>query len=538
MTLRSRAVFVVVVATFALSSGAQQAKPTPASAPTAVAGSSTVLILPFENASAVPGIEWIGEAFPEVMGARLADAGMYVISREDRLRAYDRLSIPVGLRPSRATLYRIAQEMDADFAVLGRYSFDGQTFAASSQVLDIRQVHLGSEYSERGPLPSLMEISNSLAWDVLRGLRPDAPERKLFLASAPAVRLDALENYIRGITASGRAEQIRRLREAVRLAPDYQRAIYQLGKAYFDSKDYAEAIAWLTKLNRESADFREGTFFAALAAYYAGDYTHAAEWFGQLAARIPLTEVYNDRAVAEARLGKASALEDFERAAESDPTDEDYRYNYGLALYRAGDAAGASRQLREAARMQPADGEAKALLELISNSTPYAAAGSKAGSERIKRNYDEAGFRQAEIELERVTEARLQSADAATHAHYHLERGRELMNEGLPEEAERHLREACRLEPQDGAAHSALATVLEREGDFTAARTEANAANAAGASAEAFVVLSRLDMRSGDLNSARENVNRALALEPGNAAAGMLQREIEARRSGRKPEQE
>ena len=50
-------------------------------------GTRTLIILPFENASKVPGIEWIGEAFSEVVGQRLNSAHVYVISRDDRVAA-------------------------------------------------------------------------------------------------------------------------------------------------------------------------------------------------------------------------------------------------------------------------------------------------------------------------------------------------------------------------------------------------------------------------------------------------------------------
>ena len=494
--------------------------------------SATLLVLPFENTSTVPGIEWIGEAIPEVIGSRLAVGGLYVISREDRLHAYDRLGIPVTLRPSHATLYRIAEEMDADFAVLGRYSFDGQTFTASAQILDLKQLRLSKEFSERGPLPTLMDLSNALTWDVLHDLRPDAPSRATFLAASPNVRLDALENYIRGITASAGQEQIRRLREALRISPDYQRALYQLGRTYFEMRDYPNAIATLTKLKPESSEAREGLFYAALSAYYQGDNAHAEEWFSQLASRMPLTEVYNDLAVAQLRLGKNAALQNFERATRRDPNDADYHYNYALALYRFGDSAGAVRQLRESLNLKPGDAEAKAVLQAASNGAPYSSAqGPKPPAERVKRNYDETTFRQAALEVERAAEASMANADPATHSRFHLERGREFLNEGLPAEAEKNFREACELRPQDAGAHAALATALEREGDWKNARSEAEAANGNGPSAEAYVVLTRLDMRSGDLASATTDVQHALALQPDNAAAQMLDREIKARRT-------
>lgn len=256
MTRSSRIISVILlISCAALALSAQQT-----SLPR-VEPSKTLLVLPFENASSVPGIEWIGEAFPEVVSDRFAESGVFVISREDRVRAYDMLGIPVNLKPSRATLYRIAEEMGADFAVLGRYSFDGQNFSASAQVLDVKDLRLGKELTERGPLPSLMPIANALAWDVLHALGPDtAPSREAFLAAAPAVRLDAFEHYVRGITSTSRSEQIRHLKEAVRINPDYQRAIYQLGRAYFEVRDYANATAWLAKLGHDGAQGREGMF--------------------------------------------------------------------------------------------------------------------------------------------------------------------------------------------------------------------------------------------------------------------------------------
>lgn len=87
--------------------------------------SQTLVVLPFENTSKAPGLEWIGEAFPEVLGQGLGSASLYVIAREERLYAFDRIGIPASLRPSRATLFRTAEQMDVDYMVVGNYNFDG-----------------------------------------------------------------------------------------------------------------------------------------------------------------------------------------------------------------------------------------------------------------------------------------------------------------------------------------------------------------------------------------------------------------------------
>ena len=184
------------------------------------AAGQTVLVVPFENASKAPGIEWISDAFPELLQERLTSPTLFVLPREDRIRAYDRLGIPVELHPSRATLYRIAEQLDVDLVVLGLYNFDGRTFTTTAQVLDMRRQKLWPEMHEAGPLVQLIDIQTALAWDVLHTLRPEiSANREGFVATAPPIRLDAFENYIRGLTASTREEQIQHFREAVHLNP-------------------------------------------------------------------------------------------------------------------------------------------------------------------------------------------------------------------------------------------------------------------------------------------------------------------------------
>jgi len=98
-------------------------------------GTETVLVLPFDNSTHQPGLEWISEAFPEVLGQRLNTQSLFLISRDDRQYAFDRIGIPVNLHASRATLYQIAAQFDADYILLGSFSYDGQAFTARAQVL-------------------------------------------------------------------------------------------------------------------------------------------------------------------------------------------------------------------------------------------------------------------------------------------------------------------------------------------------------------------------------------------------------------------
>jgi tetratricopeptide (TPR) repeat protein len=422
--------------------------------------------------------------------------------------------------------------MDVDYMILGRYTFDGQSFTASAQLLDMNRLHLSPELRESGSLPKVLEVQNALAWQLLRSLEPGTPiSREDFLASSPGIRLDAFENYIRGVVAGTRVDKVRHLREAVRLSPSYTQAMFELGRTYFANREYESAAAWFARVPKTEAAAREANFYVGLSAYYLGQYERAASAFHFLLSRFPLTEVYNNLGVVESRRGrKAPAVECFQRAVQADSNDPDYRFNLGVALYRNADYANAARHLQRALKLRPSDAESKALLDLLANGPAGAAnAGTKVPLERIKRNYDETSFRQLALEIKRTTEERLAKAPPQEHAAYHLEHGRELLRQGFVLEALQELRESVVLDPANANVHAGLATALEQNQELAGARAEARTALRLQPTVEAYLVLARLDLRDNNVAAASDSVQRALALEPANAAALAIQRTVAAR---------
>jgi tetratricopeptide (TPR) repeat protein len=492
-----------------------------------------VVIVPFENTSKAPGIDWIGEAFSEVVGQRMTAAEYFVIRREDRIYAFDRLGIPATLRPSRATLYRVAEEMDVDYLVVGSYTFDGRTFTARSQVMDMKRLRLSPEAVESGALTQLVDIQNATSWDMLHDIDPTFSIAKnnytaSVAASSGQIRLDALENYVRGTLATDNAEKLKRLKEAVRLHPTYAQAILQLGKTYFEAKEYESASLWLGKIPKTEPLASEANFYLGLASYYTGNFERAEEDFGFVASRVPLIEVYNNLGVVTARRGKKSAVDYFDRVVQADSHDPDYRFNLGLALFRNGDTAGAIRQLKESLALRPQDTEAKSLLEAVTlaNSSKAPAPTLKLPLERIKRNYDETSYRQLALEIQNINEQRYASLSRPEHAAVHVSHGNELISQGLFYQAEGEFREAILLDSSNACAHSGLAAVLAERNDLSEARSEAIVANRIKFSAEAFLVLARVDLKQNKLESARDNVERALKLDATNAAGIELKRAV------------
>ena len=498
-------------------------------APVPTVRQQTVLVVPFENQSRAPGLEWIAEAFPEVLGERLQSGTLEPVSREERVRAFDHFGLAANVLPSRATLFRIAEQMGVDYMVLGSYSYDGQSFRVSAQLLDIKRERLLPNVSESDTLPRLLEVENALTWDLMQQLQPQAANSKAnFLSSSAPVRLDAFENYIRGVIDTAPRDRVRHFREAVRLNPNYMQAIVALGKAYYAMREYEPAEMWLSRVPRSDAQSSEANFYLGLAAFYHGDFERAEGAFRFLLSRVPLPEVYNDLGVVEARRGKKAA-EYFQHAVQDDPGDADYHFNLAVALYRTNDLAGTTKQLRETLSLRAGDTEAGAMLEELNQTAAEPThSAAKIPLERIKTKYNESAFHQLERELQNAAEEKLASSDPHLHARFHVNRGKVLAGQGFMADAEREFREATTLEPANSEAHLGLAECLVNT-NAAAARSEAETTLRLQPSAGAFVVLARLDLRDNNLQAAAQNVERALQVEPSNASAQELKRTIAAK---------
>ena len=524
LVVKRAAVFVFLVSLLLCPS--LRAQDTPASG-------RTVVVIPFENASPTPGLEWLGESFPETFHGQLNSPVLYVASRDERLRAYDRQGVPAGVHASRATLYRLAEQMDVDYAVLGSYRYDGARLTAIAQLLDMRAQKLSPAATESGALADLGTLQSALAWDLLRLIRADfsVPKDK-YIASVAPVRLDALENYIRGMLATTTEEKVQHYREAVRLNPAYSQAWLELGKAYYAQRAYELAIAALGQVQRSSPIAREANFYLGLAAYSHGDFAKSQSAFEFVAARLPLAEVYNNLGVVAARRGQKKAVDYFERAIQNDPSDADYHFNMGVILTLAGDRAGAARELHTALDHRPNDAEAKVLLDSLTpaaGSIVPSSATSKAPLERIKRNYEENAFRQMTTQMGSWAEQRFARSDPRAHARFHVELGKELLAHGFTTEAEAEFHHAAAVDPSSAAPLTALAEDYDARGDARGARAQAEVALRVRESAGAYLVLARLDLRENRMEAAAQNINRALQLEPGNPAAQDLKRTLAAK---------
>lgn len=491
-----------------------------------------VLLMPFQNNSGDPSLNWIGNAFPDIFGRRLTGADFLPLGRHDRLYAFQHLGLPANFVPSRAMTIKIAQLLDADYVVIGSYSVQGTRLTARAQVLDMAALALSRPMQAQSNLSSLLDTINDLAWQVARHMDPKLQvAQQTFRAADGKVPPGAYENYIRGIISPTLSSRIDHLKIAIRLAPNFFPAWTELGLAYFANEDYDLCASTLGHLPRDYPRAAEADFYRGLAFFYTGNYLDAENAFAFVAQQLPMPEVLNNEGVAASRRGKP-AESFFKRAIAADPKNPTYYFNLAVTYDRENHPQKAIAQLQQELKLAPRDSEAKSFLDQLKNPPPPNPDPGKAITafdtplERIERSYNGAGVRQAAFELEQVEEMRIASLPPTQRAAALVKQGRTFLDRGLLLEAEREFQAALNADSKSAIAHAGLAVVRRQSGNLKSARNQAQASIAIQPNAEAYTVLAQLDFASRHTSQASSDIQKALQLDPHNAAALALRKKI------------
>lgn len=375
----------------------------------APAFSATVLVLQFQNRSQYPDLNWVGESVAETLSNEYAEANEIVLDRFARAEAIQRLSLRPGATYTKATLIRLGQTLDADYLCYGTYDAnlpDGaselkdSTVQLSARFLDLRHMHDGPEASETGKLSELSRLEEHLAFTTLKYLEPKAnPALDQFLSPDKLIRVDAVENYVRGLLSPSGDQQQKWFMQAAALDPNFSGPAFELGRLALQKKDYPQAITWFQRIRPKDPHYLEARFKLGLSAYGAADYTSAANYFREVLKTYPLNEVYNNLGAAELQLNQPAALGDLHRAVDGDPNDATYLFNLGAALLKNNRFDDAAKLLQQVLDRKPGDADAATLLERAENHQPAASAKPDI-PERLKFNLDAAAFRQLKAMLQ------------------------------------------------------------------------------------------------------------------------------------------
>ena len=364
------------------------------------ASASSVVVLPLITVADQEKYSWIGESVPEVLTELLASHGIFILDREQRLKAYQALSIRNSANTTLATNLKVAMELDAEFAVFGEFGLTEREPVADSpivlslRVMNVRKFRNVGEIRVEGRLSDLGVLETRLGFLLLKAIAPEVTVTEdAFLARHPAIRLDALESYVRGLTAESEEARHRFLTQAARLDEHFGAPVFQLGLFYWEKNNHRLAAHWLGKLPADYSQYREAQFMLGVCELQQGRYPEAEAVFRKLYAVLPMTEIENNLAVSLARQDKPEAMEHLVRVNGADPEDPDYRFNLGLQLWRAERYEDAAERFREVLDLAPDDAEATRMLgRSLQKEASRPARSAVHNLDRFKSTLDDAEF--------------------------------------------------------------------------------------------------------------------------------------------------
>ena len=536
--------------------------------------SQVVLTLPFENTGQQAALDWLSEGLAELTIERLAGQGAYLLSRQERLDALELIGLPVSTRFSRASMLALGQQADADQVIFGSYASDGQSFTVTARLLRVSPPSLSPGFTQSGSLADWMTLHARLAWQILCALAPAQPgsagcgpaaSEADFVSRVRTVPPAAFELYIRGLMDSNDVVRLRNLREAARLQPQWDAPAFALGDTYFSRRNCQAALPWLSRVPPARPSGLLAGFEAGVCQLLRNDPVRAQSAFSAILNRAPglpplpgpLPEAHSNLGVALARQGKfADALAAFERATQADAEEPDYWLNLGLLQLRATQPEAAIAPLRRALTLQPADAEARALLALALEQAGRAeeataereilsraparvvlprnpAAADFVRFDRIRMRPDPGALRPAASPQpsESASDAAAESMRGRQRIVLHLDRGRQFLDSGNLDDAQRAFIEALLLAPLDASAHLGLAEVYDRQGRPNDGVREYRAALASRDDLDTRIALAGLLLRLDRRGEARAELEQVLRRDPGNLEARQIMEQLDNRSS-------
>ena len=335
------------------------------------------LVLPFENTSAHPEYNWIGESFADSLSSLLNKPGLRVISSEERAVAYQRLRLPLSVLPSRATAIKIARELNATMLVIGTYDVilppppkdkpkDAAaplaTIAGEARVIRVDEGRMSGDifdgawapraYDFGGTIETLQSMHGQLAYQILfQRDKALSFSRTQLIQEATKVPPLAFQAYQKGMqTPELEARREIYLRNALYLygkengGATYPQAAFQLGRFYQGQGKWKEAAEYYSMLQKKDPHYGEAQFYAGLAHWKLGDLQRAVAELVPLCNDMPLVGVYNNAgavSIEAARVEKkpeerarllTQAINLLSSAANSSPEDRMVQFNMATSF--------------------------------------------------------------------------------------------------------------------------------------------------------------------------------------------------------------
>jgi Tfp pilus assembly protein PilF len=537
--LRKLTAAVAAMALLMVASGTARQAPAP----------SRVLVMPFAASAEAPSPDnagvalWVGHAVALLLIDELAAQGLSAISREECVRAFDRLQLPMASTLTRATMIRVGELLGASEIVFGDVRV-GTRLNVRAKVIRLDAGALQPDVTGEGTLEEIFTIAHRLGGSISTGLgRRGSPDA----IAVPHPPLEVFQNYVKGLVAGTPAAQQRFFESALRQAPRDPRVLLALWPVHTAQGAHEKALGVASAVPKDSPLSRRARFDTVLSLISLGRLDGAFQELTALYSERPAAALSNALGVVQLRraAGTSSPSAYFTRATQEDRGNTDYLFNLGYASALAGDTTASLLWLREAVRYDAADGDAHLImsavlartgrsveaqreLELarllgVSGTGAPAAVTDKIPADLVRLRTDLDPSLSDKLVTNAGAPAQRDQRDAAM---FQLDQGRRFFDAQNDRDATNALRRAVYLAPYEDEPHLLLGRIYQRGGRLSEAIDEFKVAIWCRETAGARVALGEALLESGDKEGARREADRALVLDRDSSAAKALLKKI------------
>jgi tetratricopeptide (TPR) repeat protein len=503
------------------------------------------LVVPFDNVSLEARSSWLSEASAVILTDDLIALGAPTITRDDRVRAFERLRVPATATLSHATVIRLGQLVGAGAAVVGSVEVKGQDLIVRARTIRIEAGRMSSEITESGPLAEIFSVYGRVA----RRLAPDSKVSAEQMEEAhPPVA--AFEQYVKGLLVHAPASKVSFLNQALRIEPAFHRARIELWNAYTDLSQHQQALAAVRDVPVTHQLTRQARFLGAISMLNLAQYQAAFNALSELNEARTDPAILNNLGVVQLRrppgASSANAVSFLRAATKADNADSDLFFNLGYAHWLQKNLPEAVSALRDAVRRNPADDAAHYVLGVALQASGSATEGAreKELAKRLSSDYAEwdakqdnrndvpRGLERIKTDIDVPASLRVENVIVAAEqreqrdlAKFHLDAGRRAFQAERDSEAISSLKRAIYLAPYESGAHLLLGRVYVRGGRMEEAIDEFKIAIWSDDTVANHLTLADAYVQARDFDSARAELQWILKADPQNATAkAMLDR--------------
>ena len=265
--------------------------------------------------------------------------------------------LPSAAVLSKGSMIRLGQQAAVDFIVMGTVTGSDKNLKVSIWLLDMKYMKLSGEIAASGPLSALPQMENELAWMIVSNSGMAHTSREIFRSHTRIVPNTAYACYIESFHTSSESEQIRLLQKAVGIYGVFPDARFQLGRLYYQKKEWGSAIPHLLSgIGRNDLRF-PSQFMLGNCYLMTGKYNLAIDSFSQILYFSRSMEILNNLGVAYIRIqNNEAALRTLLEAKSFAGSDFTIAANLALTQFLLGNPAIANTILREALTVHPENG--------------------------------------------------------------------------------------------------------------------------------------------------------------------------------------